>query len=687
MKNLSILLLGLFFFFDLSAQIVNPKKVRFGKISDTEMELSNYELDPDAEAVIIFDEGRLRMELDPTSNSFEYVLDRHIRIKILKPSGTDYANFKFLLESSSTSSAKEEIMGVKGATYNMVNGKNEETKLSKDAIFDENLTEDLRRYTISFPQVKEGSLIELKYTLKSDFLFNLPTWYFQREIPTDYTLFEAIIPEYYSYNLDMQGYASSTLTENVVGEGGMDFVMLKVDTRGGRPSTDFSSSSAGKSSETRKIDFTTRTYRWVAQQVPPLQGEPFAPSSHNFFFRVNFELASTNFPGQIGQSYTRSWEDVSKTYQRAAGTRPYRNPKNNIEELAQGWATGAEDEISKVINIYEGIKQQFAWNDQFQISVDETPGKLISLKEGTSAEINYLLLGALRSQGITANPVLLSTREHGYLSLTRPSLTQFNHIMVLVQLPESGQSFLLDATRNDIPAGLLPAHDLVGKGRLLTEEASDWVNIAPPAKEKTAVQCKLKLSKDGTLSGDASIKMSDYAAVEMRRQLNDEAALSAHLQEWLGANLSEVATTGLDNIYEDLAISAQLDASDLVMQQNNFYYIPAVLAKKFAENPLKAEERVLPIDLITPREYINVTQLSIEEGLQADELPESAAFSMEGGKARYSIKYVDLNGNIQIVEKLSIKDPIYNANEYAALKNFLDLVIENQQASLVIKGE
>ena len=66
--------------------------------------------------------------------------------------------------------------------------------------------------------MKEGSIIDLKYVFTSDFLYSLPTWYFQRQIPTDYSFFEAIIPEYYYYNLDMKGYASGRLTENVVGE-------------------------------------------------------------------------------------------------------------------------------------------------------------------------------------------------------------------------------------------------------------------------------------------------------------------------------------------------------------------------------------------------------------------------------------------------------------------------------------
>ena len=130
-----------------------------------------------------------------------------------------------------------------------------------------------------------------------------------------------------------------------------------------------------------------------------------------------------------------------------------------------------------------------------------------------------------------------------------------------------------------------------------------------------------------------------------------------------------------------------MDASAAVMNNENLFYINAIMASHYPENPLKTETRLFPIDLQTPQDYVYVLQLELGEGIVIEEIPESINFALPEGKGRYSLRFIELNGDLQIIEKLSFKDPFFYAQEYAALKNFFDLVIEQQQAMVVLRRE
>ena len=63
---------------------------------------------------------------------------------------------------------------------------------------------DAKKFAI--PNVKEGSVIEVFYTLESPFVFQFRSWEFQSEIPKLQSEFWALIPGNYLYNVSLRGY-------------------------------------------------------------------------------------------------------------------------------------------------------------------------------------------------------------------------------------------------------------------------------------------------------------------------------------------------------------------------------------------------------------------------------------------------------------------------------------------------
>ena len=172
MRTLVLCLLAFLIFPALFAQ---KSPVKFGEIPDSDMTMKSYEHDTSAAAVVLVDYGEAYIQA--TSVVVNMTFERHIRIKILKKEGTDWANAVIPLYHSGSS--EEKVTQLKASTFNMENGKMVETKLSKDGIFREKFNRNFNHQKFTFPDVKEGSVIEYSYKITSDFFVNFPNWQFQ----------------------------------------------------------------------------------------------------------------------------------------------------------------------------------------------------------------------------------------------------------------------------------------------------------------------------------------------------------------------------------------------------------------------------------------------------------------------------------------------------------------------------
>ncbi|MEQ9425440.1 MAG: hypothetical protein RJQ09_13540 [Cyclobacteriaceae bacterium] len=134
----------------------------FGEISEKDLEMTVYEKDSSAGAIVLANYGSL--------NGTTYKFKRNLRIKILRKTGYEFANQIINIPSKSD---------VKGFTYNLENGEVVKTELDKESIFEEEVFDDYYILRIFMPDVKVGSVIELEYTH-----FGLPfEWRFQETIP------------------------------------------------------------------------------------------------------------------------------------------------------------------------------------------------------------------------------------------------------------------------------------------------------------------------------------------------------------------------------------------------------------------------------------------------------------------------------------------------------------------------
>ena len=197
----------------------------------------------------------------------------------------------------------EKISGLRGMTYNLMNGQLVKTKLDGGTNFTEELTPNVRVRKFTLPGVREGSVIEYAYTVTSDFYFNFQDWTFQHDIPVRWSEFRANIPEYFKYKRLLQGYhalAVQTQGENIV--------PFTEHTAGG-----FSGNGVTTTREAAHSDVVmarVTNYRWVMKDVPAFRDEPYMTTAADYVDRFSFQLAGLQFPGEGYQSVADTWSKL-----------------------------------------------------------------------------------------------------------------------------------------------------------------------------------------------------------------------------------------------------------------------------------------------------------------------------------------------------------------------------------------
>src|SRR5699024_5713261 len=173
----------------------------YGKIGREEFELEQYALDPEAEAVVLFDKGRSRFE--DRQGSFEVIFERETRLKILSEAGVKYAEIEIPYYQEGT--IYERIYDLEAYTYNFEDGKIIKTPLDIANTYEVDINKFWKAKKFAIHNVKPGSIIEYKYRLRSPNVLSLRDWRFQWRITVDYSEYEVRMIPHYAYIYLLQG--------------------------------------------------------------------------------------------------------------------------------------------------------------------------------------------------------------------------------------------------------------------------------------------------------------------------------------------------------------------------------------------------------------------------------------------------------------------------------------------------
>ena len=662
-------------------------KIKFGQPDPADFSAKSFVADSAAPGVVLYDYGSTRFRLKGAS--FQLESDRVTRIKILKKAGYDLATIEIPLYHRGTD--EEKIVSLRGFTYNEVGGKMEKVKLETDKAFTEERTKNIRVRKFTLPNVREGAVIEYAYTVTSDFLFNFQDWTFQREVPTRWSEFQATIPEYFDYKMLMQGYEPLALQTreqqqtqyNLHTEGGF--------TEGGGGGLYGGGGSGHVAARNEAITAQATNYHWAMQNVPGLRDEPFMTTSLDYVARINFELAGTRMPGAAYHNVAGNWDKINEDLLLNDEFGGQLGKVAFLDAALKPLITQYPDPAARAAAVRELVLKSVKYDGTNRYSASGPLKKSYELHRGTSADVNLLLIAALRQAGLPAQPVILSTRAHGRVNEAFPLLEQFNYVIGVLPLADN-KELLLDATEPLLPCGVLPQRCLSQTGRLVGDKTQPgrWVSLAPAQRHNHYQDIKLTLDEQGNLVGKVHEEHGGYSGAAMREKLQQlgekkyvtELATRHPSWEFPAYTFSEVA-----EVSRPLAFNYDVRQPSSTPGAASELYVSPLAAFGQSQNPFHHAERTFPVDFGAANQDIIVLTLTLPQGYTA-ELPKAATISLpdQGGRYMYAASS-PTPGTVQLVSRLTLDKPVYGAEEYASLREFYRLALAKQAEALVIKKQ
>ncbi|MFA6403427.1 MAG: DUF3857 domain-containing protein [Salinivirgaceae bacterium] len=671
--------LSVAFFLTLTASLLMVKLVfgeqdpiKFGKISDEELQMTVYAKDTAATAVVLCDYGVSEF-VYTDAEGLRYKFTRNTRIKIFKKEGYEWAKFQILL-----SKKYDKIGSIKAITYNQKNGKTVKVKLDNDQKF----TEDYNKYydflKFEMPAVKEGSILDVEYSITSE-SYRFDDWYFQTGIPTIYSEYRASIPEYFYYKQLEKGFfpiGAKTTNTRMVKQTGNE----KTRSSGG------GFSSTQTSFEKYSFDYQVTDFKFVSRDIPAFYTEEYITSRENYISCLQFELGSIKWPNQPVKNYTSTWEALGKELMddpdfgsRATAGGIIKDELTLIETLN----TTPE---AKIDAAYQLIRSKMSWDGRNSIySFDHN--KAWKEGKGSSGDINLLLVSALSRLGFEANPVILSTRSNGFVHPAQIILDQFNYVIAAVKLND--KLILLDATDKKVPFGILPERCLNGQGRMIDEKGGSWVDIKPLASQKQIVQVKMNLKPDGSLDGTITEKYEGYAAIDKRNELSFYTSDADYLKEYQKSfdklNMEPDSITDKLSLAKPITINYHIESEDLFDKAGELLFINPTIINKRTTNPFKLEKRDYPVDFSCLKSATYMANINIPEGLAVDNLPASKKMILPEKTASFTYSVQQSGNTIFVVSKFDINKVTFLPAEYLDLKEFYNQMIEVLSKQIVLK--
>ena len=663
-----------------------PEPIKFGKPDPKDFTAAPFVGDSAAAAVVLCDYGTTHFQLK--GSSFQFVTDRITRIKILKKSGYNVATVEIPLYHRGIN--EEKIGSLRGTTYNLVNGQVVKTKLDGSNTFMEDRTANVHIRKFTMPDVREGAVIEYAYSITSDFLFNFQDWTFQGEIPVRWSEYRAAIPEYFDYKMLMQGYhalAVNTHEENT----GQYTLHTEGSFNGNGASLNNPNGGSGHTAATNDV-ITSRvtSYRWAMKDLPAFREEPHMTTADDYLDRIDFELAGERMPGQAYHNVAGTWERMNKELLSSDNFGHQLDGGNFLKDQTVALTTKYPEVVARVAAVRQVVMAAVRYDGHDRYSTDGSLRKAVEAHPGTSADVNLLLIAALRDAGIPAQPLLLSTRSHGRVNQSLPLLERFNYVVALVQLAD-GKDLLVDATEPLLPCGVLPARCLNQTGRLIMKKVEDgrWVDLAPAQRYVHYQQIALTLDAQGGLSGKVHEEHGGYAAVEERKELTrlgEKKYLTELTRPHSGWTVPKFAVAERENVALPLSLNYEFTQPADDNTTAGTLYLSPLREFNTDQNPFRHDGRLFPVDFGAAQEETTMVTLTLPTGYELAEMPKPTVVDLpdNGGRFLYSVANAT-PGVVQLTSRLSLRKSMYSADEYVHLREFYRLMLEKQGEKLIIK--
>ncbi|MEP1034877.1 DUF3857 domain-containing protein [Ekhidna sp.] len=620
--------------------VKSQKKIKFNNFDQKYLTMTHCPFDSSAGAFYISEYGKSRLD-----HNYEIEFTHHVILKVLTPEEYDRGDIKIRF------SRNDRVTGFEAVAYNMVDGEVVESKLKrKDAII-EKVNDNLNSFNFTFPNVKEGTIIEYTYKVNYGSVVRLNTWYFQRSIPVAKSQYEVIIPTYFNYERMYQGYFPLKTAD-------VKFDILPVGSG---------------------VTTNHQIHNYIGQNIPAFKNEPYITTREDYISKIDFELKRYDLPGQPAKVFIpESFLAIGRQYYESDYWHGSVTDSKFARDVVEVLKNSNSDQTQLAESIYYYVRDNF--EEDYDIDLNSQK-KVFQEKKGTANQINKVLAAMMNEAGIEANLVRLSTRKNGRIWKHIAIDRQFNHTIVHINI--DGERILMDATEENIPFKVLPDYCLNGEGLLISNNP-EWVPLEANLNNSITYGGEFELS-DGLLIGDFTRKRSGYYAWNFLDNTDDvdeyKKEFNENMETWI------IDSHEVSDLIDKLTVeeTLQIEVEGKLDDLGDLIYLNPIIYNQLEGNPFKSPTRSFPINYGYPISETHYYQIKLGEAYEVEELPKPLSIGLpnNGGKLIFNVSQ---NGDmITIMCRTQIKEVEFPAEQYAYLREFYAQKIEKQGEQIVLR--
>lgn len=547
-------------------------------------------------------------------------------------------------------------MILKHTPINYENGQLNKTKLNTSNCHNEKINEYWVVKKFAMPNVKEGSIVEYKYKINSEYKFNLKDWEFQWKIPVVYSEYQVNMIPFYEYSYLLQG------------------------------ANKFDSQTTGTGSDFRRfgsVEFKDVVYNFVMKDVPAFKSEEYIASINDYLIKIDFQLGTIHLSNGSSINVLTTWPDLIKDLTKNTKFSKYakRSEKLGSKLLKMdGLMFSSQQESFDYIIQY--VKENYTWNKTNSKYASKSPDEFVKDKYGNSADINLFAVGLLNASGIEAYPVLISTRKNGKIRYDYPYHHFFNYVLISANI--DGEIILTDATEINSLNNRIPTKCINEKGLVINKDKVEWVSLQTniPSEIQTNISIEYL---DNYLKANIETTATEYDALYYRNKFGDKIKKVNELLSDNNYHLVDSLTVIKNQIQNKKPYVIQYTINENAEMINDKIYISPFFNETLTPNPLVQQKRTYPIDMIYPVKRHYNTTLTIPSGYKVDFLPDNYKIKTDLFELDYIVTIND--HNVIINFDYYFINSIYSAANYSKIRFYFNQIVKKGNEKIVLSKE
>jgi len=439
----------------------------------------------------------------------------------------------------------------------------------------------------------------------------------------------------------------------------------------------------------------TSVVKMESANIPAFQIEDFMPPENELKYRVDFEYSEQNAETQPDKFWKQRGKALNGQVESFLGKR-----KDMEQAVAQMVSPSDSPEV-KAQKIYARVQQlkntsyEVEKTDQEQKREQakkiKTAADLLKAGSGDGRDITWVYLALVRAAGIEAYPIWASSRSEYFFNPKLMNANQLNSNVVLLKL--NGKDVYCDPGTAFVPFGFLPWNETAVMGLKLDKDGGSFVTTELPQSSESVIERKaeLKMSDDGTLSGNVTMTFSGLEALWRRieERNEDEAARKQFMED----QLREYVPVGIDvelTNKPDWASSAPtlVAVYDLKVQgwataAGHRALLPVGLFSASEKGVFAHAQRVHPIYFRFPYQKKDDVTIELPLNWKVTNVPKEK--NQDSKAVVYDLKVENANGVLHLTRMLRSDLLVIDQANYPALRGFYQIVRTGDEQTIVVQ--